>query len=147
MFIGFGLACGPFDLELIDARSSTLLSWINPFALGFIGFSAGGHFHVNDMVAVIPTASVIIASNVLIIVPGMFVTVLFLGEFFIPFFASSTYHQRVASSLIFACLSVARSPSSAIALIAELNARGPFTSTVLAVTVMMDVVVVRWWWC
>ena len=41
VFIGFGLACGPFGLELIDARSSTLLSWINPFALSFIGFSAG----------------------------------------------------------------------------------------------------------
>lgn len=42
VFIGFGLLCGPFGLGLVDARASSLLSWINPFALGFIGFSAGG---------------------------------------------------------------------------------------------------------
>ena len=142
VFIGFGLLCGPFGLGLVDARASSLLSWINPFALGFIGFSAGGHFHVSDMVSVIASASIIIASNVFVMVPGTFVAVYFLGGFFIPFFSLITSTQRIACSLLFACLSVARSPSSAIALIAELNARGPFTSTVLAVTVMMDVVVV-----
>jgi Trk K+ transport system NAD-binding subunit/Kef-type K+ transport system membrane component KefB len=37
---------------------------------------------------------------------------------------------------------VARSPSSAIAIVNELRARGPFTKTVLGVTVIMDVVVI-----
>jgi len=37
---------------------------------------------------------------------------------------------------------VARSPSSAIAIVNELRAKGPFTQTVLGVTVIMDVVVI-----
>ena len=50
--------------------------------------------------------------------------------------------QVIAISLVIACLGVARSPSSAIALVSELNAHGPFTTTALCITVLMDVVVV-----
>ena len=48
----------------------------------------------------------------------------------------------MSAALLIACLAVARSPSSAIAIIEELHAKGPFTTTVLTVTVLMDVVVV-----
>jgi len=39
-------------------------------------------------------------------------------------------------------VSIARSPSSAIAVVAEQRADGPFTQTVLGVTMVTDVVVV-----
>jgi hypothetical protein len=42
-----------------------------------------------------------------------------------------------------ACLSIARSPSSIIAVINELSAHGSFTSATLSVTVLTDIVVVR----
>ena len=142
VFIGFGLACGPFALGLISDADSTRLSWINNVALGFIGFSAGGHFHISDMKAVIPTASVVLLSLVVVTFGGVVACVITLGPTFIPFFATLDSSQQMAAALLFGCLAVARSPSSAIALIAELNARGPFTSTVLAVTCMMDVMVV-----
>jgi glucose dehydrogenase len=51
--------------------------------------------------------------------------------------------KRLAVSLIVACLSIARSPSSAIAVINELSAHGGFTSATLSITVLMDIVVVR----
>ena len=60
----------------------------------------------------------------------------------IPFMASMSTPQRLGCALLFGCLSVARSPSSAIALVTELHARGPFTTVMLAVTVVMDVVVI-----
>ena len=142
IFIGFGLACGPFGLGLITLEDSANLSWINNVALGFIGFSAGGHFHISDMRAVISTASIVLATLVVVSFVGMLAVVLLVGDIFIPFFATLNSAQKMAAALLFSCLGVARSPSSAIALIAELNAHGPFTSTVLAVTVLIDVVVV-----
>ncbi len=48
----------------------------------------------------------------------------------------------VAVGLIGGTIMVARSPSSALAIIKELRARGPFTQMVLGVTVLMDVVVI-----
>ena len=46
-----------------------------------------------------------------------------LGPYFIPFFSALEQRQQLAASLLIACLSVARSPSSAIAIISELNAK------------------------
>jgi Trk K+ transport system NAD-binding subunit/Kef-type K+ transport system membrane component KefB len=50
--------------------------------------------------------------------------------------------SRIAVSILAGSILVARSPSSAIAIVNELRARGPFTQTVLGVTVIMDVVVI-----
>ena len=111
-------------------------------ALGFIGLSAGGHFQVSEMAASIGPAFIILACLVFLTFGGTLLSIMTLGRYIIPFFAALNSSQELAVSLLVACLSVARSPSSAIAIISELNAKGPFTTVVLAVTVMMDVVVV-----
>ena len=51
-------------------------------------------------------------------------------------------HAVFSIALLVACLAVARSPSSAIALVSELGAHGPFTTTILSVIILIDVVVV-----
>ena len=50
--------------------------------------------------------------------------------------------HQIAISIPAGAILVARSPSSAIAVVNELRAKGPFTKTVLGVTVIMDVVVI-----
>jgi Trk K+ transport system NAD-binding subunit/mannitol/fructose-specific phosphotransferase system IIA component (Ntr-type)/Kef-type K+ transport system membrane component KefB len=50
--------------------------------------------------------------------------------------------HRMGVSLLAGAILVARSPSSAIAVVNELRAKGPFTKTALGVTVIMDVVVI-----
>jgi Kef-type K+ transport system membrane component KefB len=50
--------------------------------------------------------------------------------------------QVAAVGMLFGVLAVARSPSSAIAIINETRAKGPFTETALGVTVAMDVLVI-----
>ena len=60
----------------------------------------------------------------------------------IPGLADLSPAIRVAASLLAGAILVARSPSSAIAVVKELRAHGPFTKTVLGVTVIMDVVVI-----
>lgn len=119
-----------------------MLEWINDMALGFIGLSAGGHFRIEEMMGAIAPALAVLAALVTITYSGTLLAIMFLGQLFIPFFSVLSKSQQLAAALLMACLSVARSPSSAIAIISELNAKGPFTTVILAVTVMMDVVVV-----
>jgi Kef-type K+ transport system membrane component KefB len=61
---------------------------------------------------------------------------------FIPFIQGMSAPAVFAVALLGATIMVARSPSSAYAIIKELRARGPFTQTVLGVTVLMDAVVI-----
>ena len=60
----------------------------------------------------------------------------------IPFVGDLGAVGELAVALLAGSVLIARSPSSAIAVVNELRARGPFTRTVLGVTVVMDVVVI-----
>lgn len=59
-----------------------------------------------------------------------------------PFFDTLNGLQRWLVALMISVTMAARSPSSAMAVIAELGARGPFTQTALAVTMFGDVIVI-----
>ena len=50
--------------------------------------------------------------------------------------------HKFAIAILFGTIFVARSPSSAIAVINEMRASGPFTKTVMGVTVVKDVLVI-----
>ena len=50
--------------------------------------------------------------------------------------------QVAAVAMVAGTIMVARSPSSAIAIVQELRAKGPFTDLTIGVTVVMDLVVI-----
>ena len=54
--------------------------------------------------------------------------------------------ERLTVAIIGSVVLLALSPPSTIAVIKEVRARGPFTSTILSVTVVMDVVVIVLFW-
>ena len=60
----------------------------------------------------------------------------------IPFMRDLTPAGKLATALLGGTILAARSPSSAIAIINEMRARGPFTKTVLGVTLVTDVLIV-----
>jgi Kef-type K+ transport system membrane component KefB len=68
-------------------------------------------------------------------------TIIFLADY-VPFMRSMPLTSRIAVAILGGAILVARSPSSAIAIVNELRARGNFTRTALGVTVIMDVVVI-----
>lgn len=142
VYLFFGLLCGPFVFDLMSREDQNLLKWINDVALGFIGLSAGGHFHLNDVLGNLKPVMTVLFFLVVMTFTGTMIVIMVLGDYFIPFFVPLEQSQKLAAASLIACLAVARSPSSAIAIITELNAKGPFTTVFLAVTVMMDVVVV-----
>jgi Trk K+ transport system NAD-binding subunit/Kef-type K+ transport system membrane component KefB len=63
---------------------------------------------------------------------------LFLLLDFIPFAQEMKLAARISISMLAGTIAIARSPASAIAIIDELRARGPFTQTALGVTVVKD---------
>ena len=75
------------------------------------------------MTGALGPALTILTSLVIITYSGCLITILLLGDYFIPFFGALDYGSKFAAALLIACLSVARSPSSAIAIISELNAK------------------------
>ena len=58
------------------------------------------------------------------------------------FLKGQPFHFVLAVSLIAGAILMARSPSSALAVVKETRARGPFTHTVIGVTVLSDLVVI-----
>ena len=141
-FLFFGVVAGPFGLNLVQRDDVAKLSWINEIALGFIGLSAGGKFLLAEIIDNLKPTLYVLQGLTVSTLFGCVTCTFFLGDMFVPFLAPLTTPQKLGASLMIATLSVARSPSSAIAIIEEMHAKGPFTTVVLAATVAVDVVVV-----
>ena len=137
-----GILCGPFAIAVLSRPQCLQLSHIiTDDAMGFIGFSAGSKFLLSELEgslkSVLSLLFGLVSVTYLLVLGG-----LSLASPYLQLTADEPPHQRLGIILIIACLAVARSPSSAIALVSELSAHGTFTTAALSVTVLMDVVVV-----
>ncbi|ETR73574.1 MAG: TrkA3 [Candidatus Magnetoglobus multicellularis str. Araruama] len=140
-FLLTGIITGPYALNLITADAVANLKFIDELSLGFIAFAASNELHLKELKKKIKsiawiTTGLIIATFVLCS------AALFFVSDWIPFMKEMPTSSRIAVSILAGSILVARSPSSAIAIINELRAKGPFTGTILSVTVIMDVLVI-----
>ncbi len=136
-----GILSGPYALNLIPAASRTRLLFINDFALAFISFAAGSELYLSELRDRISSIKWITFGQLVI---SFFLgsLILFLISGWIPFMKDRSTEVKLAISLLSGAIFVARSPASAIAVIKELRARGPFTQTVMGVTVVKDFLVI-----
>lgn len=140
-FLFAGIVSGPAGLNVISMEAVKSLRYIDQIALGFIAFSAGGELYLYELRGLL--------TGIKWTTIGLVVSTFTLGSLsvflltdFIPFAKEMPVAGKVAVSLLAGSILVARSPSSAIAIIRELRAKGPFTQTALGVTVIMDGVVI-----
>ena len=132
---------GPFGLVLIPHGAAEHLRLVDEVSLAVIAFAAGSELYLRELRGRFNSiAWVSIANTVLIPIFGG-VTVLLLADY-IPFLNGMSTAARVAVALLIGTILVARSPSSAIAIVNEMRAKGPFTQTVLGVTMITDAVVI-----
>ena len=136
-----GILTGPYILNLIPKRASQDLLFLNETALAFIAFAAGAELYLKELRSRF--------RNIIWMTFGQFVVTFVLGAFavyfladIIPFMKGMSHGSKIAVSILAATIFVARSPSSAIAVINEMRAKGPFTQTSLGVTVLKDVLVI-----
>jgi Kef-type K+ transport system membrane component KefB len=140
-YILAGILFGPHALNFVSVETVSELKLIDDLALTFIAFAAGGELRIEDLrnrkKCIVYT--VIIQSIVVFVGVSAFVVV---GAGLMPFLDGRPFAHVLAVAALLGTFSLARSPSSAIAIISECKARGPFTEMVLGVTVVMDVAVI-----
>ena len=136
-----GILCGPYLLNVITADAVEHLKFIKDISLAFIAFAAGSELYLKELRNRLHS----IAWNTF----GQFLitfilasTALFLLSDIIPVMSNMPGAIKFSMAILAATIFVARSPSSAIAVINEVRARGPFTQTALGVTVVIDILVI-----
>ena len=136
-FLIIGLVSGPEILGLIDSEALLKLHFLNDVALAFIAFAVGSELYLKELRSRMRSIiSMTIAQVIVTFVLGSLA--MFLLSDVIPFFDDMKLAARIAISMLAGTIAIARSPASAIAIINELRARGPFTQTALGVTVVVD---------
>jgi len=140
-YILAGILFGPHLLGFVSTDTVLELKLIDDLALTFIAFAAGGELRIAELRSrkkcILYT--VIIQS---VIVFGGVAAFVVTGSGLFPFLDGRPMAHVLAVAALLGTFSLARSPSSAIAIISECKARGPFTEMVLGVTVVMDVAVI-----
>ncbi len=140
-FLLAGILIGPYGFGFIENGDLDNLTVIDEVALAFIAFAAGSELYLRELQSRLKsilsiTAGIVLAVSILVFIA------LFLISDAVPFMRPFPTTGRLAIATLAAAILVARSPSSAIAIVNELRARGPFTQTVLGVTVVMDFIVI-----
>jgi len=136
-----GIIAGSSVLNFISPVAVKKLNFLNDIALAIIAFSAGSELYLNELRSRIKSIKWMVIGQ-LVITFVMSATVIFFIADQIPFMANLPATHKFGISILFATIFIARSPSSAIAVINEMRANGPFTKTVMGVTVVKDVLVI-----
>jgi Trk K+ transport system NAD-binding subunit/Kef-type K+ transport system membrane component KefB len=140
-YLAVGALVGTFGLDLIATEAADDLRFIDELALGVIAFVAGSELYLPQIRSRLRTISLmtagIVTSGLILLGTGIFWLsgLVDLGREF-------STEERLTVAIIGAVILLALSPPSTIAVIKEVRARGPFSSTVLSVTVVMDVAVI-----
>ncbi len=140
-FLFAGILAGPFVLGFVDSDYLPRLLFLDELALAFIAFAAGAELEIQVIRGYIRSILSLISGQVIAVL-AMGIMAFVLIQDMVPFMAALPRGEILAIALIGATIMIARSPSSALAIIKELRARGPFTHQVLGATVLMDAVVI-----
>tara|TARA_R110001583_G_scaffold100043_2_gene245669 strand:+ start:20323 stop:22242 length:1920 start_codon:yes stop_codon:yes gene_type:complete len=136
-----GIIAGSSVLNFITPNALEKLNFLNEIALAIIAFSAGSELYLNDLRSRLNSIKWMTIGQLTITFIMSAIVIYFIADQ-IPFMAGLPSAHKIGISILFATIFVARSPSSAIAVINEMRANGPFTKTVMGVTVVKDVLVI-----
>ena len=136
-----GIITGPFVFNLIPKSSIPNLSFINDVALAFIAYAAAAELYLREMRSRLDSIKWMTISQLIITFTVSATAVYLLAEL-IPFMSNQPVIYKVAIASLFGVVFIARSPASAIAVVNEMRAKGPFVQTVLGVTVLIDFFVI-----
>lgn len=140
-FLLTGFAVGPAWLGLVRADEVDALRFIADAAVALIAFAAGSALTLDllrrgrRMLARLSAGAILFPFGIVAAV------VLSVSPWF-PLTVHQPFGDALAVALILGAFAAASSPSVTMALIDELDARGPFARAVLGVTVVKDVAVI-----
>src|SRR5207253_1432472 len=133
-----GFAAGPAWLGLIRRDEANALQLVADAAVALIALAAGTQLTLETW----RTGRMALARLATGAIAFPFIVVTLVAWSVsrgLPIAAHQPWHDRLTVALVLGTLAAAASPAIAIALIDELRARGPFSRSLLAVTVAQDV--------
>lgn len=136
-----GALAGPFILQLLPKESSDTLRYIDDISLAVIAFVAGSELFLKELRSRM-RGILLNATGIIIAAFSLISIALFVLQSFIPFTADYPFIMKTAVAMLGATILLALSPASTIAVIQEVRAKGPFSKTVLSITVVMDVAII-----
>ncbi len=140
-FILAGILCGPYVMKFLSVEDVNNLQLLDGLALSLIALTAGGEMRLSQLKRDKKAIISILVFQTVIIISG-FVAFGFLSRPIFPFFSELTLVQGFAFSLLLGTLATATSPSTTIAVMTELNAKGKYTDLILSTSVVKDFVVI-----
>jgi len=140
-YIISGLLFGPYILKFYSVETVKGLSFLNSMALAFIAFNAGAELRKKDLIKNIRVITFLTIGVTVFVYLGVTLSIYFLSEI-IPFMKFLPISAKIGVASIFGVISVARSPSSTIAIINETGAKGSYTNAILSSTIVTDVLII-----
>jgi Kef-type K+ transport system membrane component KefB len=139
-YILAGILFGPYAIDLLSFSVQNRLGVFNDMALAFIGLAAGAELRLQVLRPRAKSVLFLIVCTTGAVMVGV-TGVMFLLHAWFPAMAGHGTIQVVAMCALLGVVAAARSPSSAIAIISETKAKGPFTETILGVAMSMDMLI------
>ena len=136
-----GIIAGPFILKLIPVEAPERLFFVNDFALAFIAFAAAAQLYLKELRSRMKSITWMSIGQFVLTFSFASGAIIYLSPQ-IPFMDDMNMATKIAVATLAASIFVARSPASAIAVVNELRAKGPFTQTAMGVTVLADFLVI-----
>jgi NhaP-type Na+/H+ or K+/H+ antiporter len=124
-YIVFGVLLGTSFLNIVPLELSNELIFISEIALGLIGFDMGSHLRFNALRKLGRSISVILIFESL-------------GTFALVSIGIYTLTSSWITALLFGAISSATAPAATVDVLAEYDAKGPLTTTLLAVVGLDD---------
>lgn len=140
-YLGAGILAGPYVLHLIDHETVENLSQVNTLALALIALQGGAELKLGLLRSVLRSltyATIVQVSFVMVAMTAVFVGVRPL----MPFTSGLTLSAVFGIALLWATLSVTRSPSALLGILQQTRAKGPVATFSLAFILSSDIVVV-----
>ena len=140
-FLLTGFAVGPAWLGLVRGDEVLALGFIADAAVALIAFTAGSELTL----ALLRQGRVMLTrlSTGAILFPlGIVAAVVLSVSPWFPLTVHQPFGDALAVALVLGAIAAASSPAVTVALMDELDARGPFARTVLGVTIAKDVLVI-----
>jgi Kef-type K+ transport system membrane component KefB len=124
-FIVVGVLLGPSFLNLVPLSLSDQLTFVSEIALGLIGFDIGSHLLFSELRQLGRCILTILVFEAL-------------GTFLLVTMGIWLITRSLHTALIFGALSSATAPAATVDVLAEYDAKGPLTTSLLAVVGMDD---------
>lgn len=136
-----GLLAGPFIFKLLPQGTGSGLQFINDISLAFIAFAAAAELYVKDMRSRFKSIKWMTFGQLGVTFIVSSILIYFLADQ-IAFMQGMNVATKISVAMLMATIFVARSPASAIAVINEMRAKGPFVQMAMGVTVIKDFLVI-----